>query len=346
MKTRIHITRIIAYLVQLMIAIGSYYFLRSHFLLILLVVVACAPFFSILGVFVLKWGIDLKIRTPEEIVERGGTAYLILNLKNKSIVPSMDAEILLESENSFYGDTSSTVIALPVKAIGEYEKYIPIRYSMNGRYSYKVTAIRFRDILGIISLKKKLDRKCEVSVLPSSDIHRQFNTSDMASGMTESEETMKKGHDFSDVSDVREYIPGDKLMSIHWKLSAKKDSLMVKDRVAMSDQQMVIVTELAGTDEEVDEIISLTYGVCKAFIEDQVYVRLMWWSEMAYEFHEMQIMNEDNLKESFQGIYFEKIYKDAEKTRLLMRSIRPELKAYVDICMTDKGPDAVVVEQD
>ena len=42
-------------------------------------------------------------------------------------------------------------------------------------------------------------------------------------------------------------------MSIHWKLSAKKDSLMVKDRVAMSDQQMVIVTELAGTDEEVDE---------------------------------------------------------------------------------------------
>ena len=26
---------------------------------------------------------------------------------------------------------------------------------------------------------------------------------------------------FSDVQEVREYIPGDKLMSIHWKLSAK-----------------------------------------------------------------------------------------------------------------------------
>jgi hypothetical protein len=164
--------------------------------------------------------------------------------------------------------------------------------------------------------------------------------------MTESEETLKKGHDFSDVSDVREYIPGDKLMSIHWKLSAKKDTLMVKDRVAMSDQQMVIVTELAGRDEEVDEILTLTYGIVKAFIAEQVFVRLMWWSEMGYEFHEQQIMNEENLKESFQAIYYEKIYKDPNKTRLLMRSIRPELKAYVNICMTDKGADAVVVEQD
>ena len=61
---------------------------------------------------------------------------------------------------------------------------------------------------------------------------------------------------------------------------------------------------------------------------------------------EQQIMSEDNLRESFQAIYYEKIYRDADKTRLLMRSIKPELKAYVDICMTDKGPDAVVVEQD
>ena len=346
MKTRIHITRITAYLVQLAILIICYNFLRNHFLFILLIIVAGAPLMSLAGVFVLKMGLDFTIRAPEETVEKGGMGYLIINLRNRTIVPSLDAEILLESENSFYGDSGTTIISVPIRSLGSYEKYIPIKYSMNGRYSYRVSAIRFRDILGIISLKKKVDRKCEIAVLPSSDNRREFNTSDISSGMTESEETMKKGHDFSDVSDVREYIPGDKLMSIHWKLSAKRDILMVKDRVAMSDQQMVIVTELAGRDEDVDEILTLTYGICKAFIEEQVYVRLMWWSEMAYEFHEQQIMSEDNLRESFQAIYYEKIYRDADKTRLLMRSIKPELKAYVDICMTDKGPDAVVVEQD
>ncbi len=346
MKTRIHITRIIAYLVQLAIVILCYNFMKSHFLLILLVIVAGAPVLSLAGVFVLKRGIDLTIRAPEETMEKGGMGYLIIKLVNKTIIPSLDAEVLLESENSFYGDKASTVLSIPVRSLGDFEKYIPVKYTMNGRYSYNVSTIRFRDILGIISLRKKLDKKCEIAVLPSSDNRRQFNTSDMSVGMTESEETLKKGHDFSDVSDVREYIPGDKLMSIHWKLSAKKDTLMVKDRVAMSDQQMVIVTELAGRDEEVDEIMTLTYGIVKAFIAEQVFVRLMWWSEMGYEFHEQQIMNEENLKESFQAIYYEKIYKDPNKTRLLMRSIRPELKAYVNICMTDKGADAVVVEQD
>ena len=152
--------------------------------------------------------------------------------------------------------------------------------------------------------------------------------------------------DFSDVSDVREYIPGDKLMSIHWKLSAKRDILMVKDRVSMSDQQMVILVELCGSDEEVDEILTLAYGVVSTFIREQTYVRLLWWSEGNFAFVEKQIMNRENLKDSFSEIYYEKIYSDSEKTKGYMRSIKPELKAYVNICMRDGEADAVVVEQD
>ena len=170
MKTRIHITRIIAYLVQLAIVILCYNFMKSHFLLILLVIVAGAPVLSLAGVFVLKRGIDLTIRAPEETMEKGGMGYLIIKLVNKTIIPSLDAEVLLESENSFYGDKASTVLSIPVRSLGDFEKYIPVKYTMNGRYSYNVSTIRFRDILGIISLRKKLDKKCEIAVLPPSDI--------------------------------------------------------------------------------------------------------------------------------------------------------------------------------
>jgi Uncharacterized conserved protein (some members contain a von Willebrand factor type A (vWA) domain) len=346
MKSRIHLTRIIAYLVQLAVAIFCYSFFQSHFFLIVLVLVIGAPVLSITGVFVLKWGIDLEITAPQSEVRRRDIGYLLLKLSNRSIVPSMDCEVLLKSSNTFYGSEAKTILALPVRALGSFEKYIPVEYTMNGMYSFEIPDIRFRDVLGFISLRKKMNKAAEVTVLPEADGNTDFNTSDMTGGMTESEETIKKGHDFSDVSDVREYIPGDKLMSIHWKLSAKKDILMVKERVAMSDQQMVIVTELAGKDEEVDEVLSFAYGLCKAFMADQVYVRLMWWSEMAYEFHEHQILSEDDIREAFQTMYYEKIYKDADKTRLLMRSIRPELKAYVDVCMTPEGAGAVVVEQD
>ena len=346
MRTRIHLKRIIAYIVQLLIVLWCYFYLKSHFFLIILVIVAGAPVISLIGVFVLKWGISVSLSSPEREIEKGNTGFVVLKLSNRSIVPSLEAEIKLISRNTFYGDEASTLISVPVRAYGDFEKYLPVTYSMNGMYEFQVEDIRFRDILGLVSLRKKQEEKCEITVVPASDTAAEFNMSDMAHGMTESEETVKKGHDFSDVSDVREYIPGDKLMSIHWKLSAKRDILMVKDRVSMSDQQMVIVTELAGKDEEVDELLTLTYGICKSLVADQVFIRLMWWSEAAYEFHEQQIMNIEDLREAFHAIYYEQIYADQDKTRLLMRSIRPELKAYVNVCMTNSGPDAVVVEQD
>ena len=57
-------------------------------------------------------------------------------------------------------------------------------------------------------------------------------------------------------------------------------------------------------------------------------------------------MNLDNLREAFADIYYEKIYPDPEKTKAYMRSIRPELKAYVNVCMRNGEADAVIVEQD
>ena len=57
-------------------------------------------------------------------------------------------------------------------------------------------------------------------------------------------------------------------------------------------------------------------------------------------------MSRESLRESFSDIYYEKIYNDSEKTKQYMRSIRPELKAYVNVCMRDGEADAVVVEQD
>ncbi|MBO7623227.1 MAG: DUF58 domain-containing protein, partial [Bacteroidales bacterium] len=245
-----------------------------------------------------------------------------------------------------YRDENSTILSLPCAARTDYEKQLPVRYSMNGSYKYSISEITIRDFLGFVSFRNKVNTVAEVNVYPDGFTIVGFAMTDMSRGMTESEETVKRGHDFSDVSDVREYIPGDKLMSIHWKLSAKRDILMVKDRVSMSDQQMIILPELSGSDEEVDEILSLTYTMVVNFIREQTYVRLTWWSENNFAFEERQIMNMDNLKEAFADMYYEKIYPDAEKTKMFMRSIRPELKAYVNVCMRNGEADAVIVEQD
>ena len=346
LKTSVHPTRIIAYLVQVGICYYAYDFLRNHFLMIVLTILIVAPVFDFVGLFFTYKGVQVELLAPEKNVTRFSLGYLTLRLINSSILFSFDTCVKLDAENTFYNDMNGAIISLPLSGRNTYEKYIPIKYSMNGIYKYHIGTITIRDILGFVSVRKKTDVSTEVHVYPEGNVMLEMDMNDMSRGYTESEESVKKGHDFSDVSDIREYIPGDKLMSIHWKLSAKRDILMVKDRVSMSDQQMVILTELAGEDECVDEVLTLTYGIVDRFVRGQTFVKLMWWSEGRFAFEERQIMNLDDLREAFSDIYYDSIYQDAEKTKGYMRSIRPELKAYVNICMHNGSPDAVIVEQD
>ena len=39
----------------------------------------------------------------------------------------------------------------------------------------------------------------------------------------------ESGDDPSQIFEIRDYRPGDKMQKIHWKLSAKSDSLIVKE---------------------------------------------------------------------------------------------------------------------
>ena len=346
MKTRIHITRIIAYLVQYALVLFLFWFLRAHFFLMLLVIMSVVPFLSLGAVFLLRRFVQVSLIAPEREQNRDELGYLRLTVKNPLWLFSFDANLILRSENCFYGDTGTTRISVPIQMHATYEKMIPIRYSMNGMYRYRMDGFAMRDLLGVVSLAKKVKTETEVVIYPAGEGTQTGDMTDLSKGMTESEETQKKGHDFSDVSDVREYIPGDKLMSIHWKLSAKRDILMVKDRVSMSDQQMVILAELSGEDTQVDQILSLTFGICNSFVQEQIYVRLMWWSEGRYSFEERQILNRESLKHAFSDLYYDKPYTDTEKTKDLMRSIHPELTAYVHVCYRNGEADAEVVEQD
>lgn len=346
LKTVIHPMGIINYVIQFVIAYYMYDFLRNFFMMIIMSIVIAAPIFDLIGLFFAYKGINARIVAPEKNISRNSIGYLKVILENKSIVVSYDTCLKMDTENVFYGDSSSAILSLPAAARKKFEHHIPLKYSMNGIYKFTIENITIRDLMGFVSIRKKQECSAEVNVFPESVVNIALDMADISRGMTESEETVKKGHDFSDVSDVREYIPGDKLMSIHWKLSAKRDILMVKDRVSMSDQQMVILTELCGADEDVDEVISLTYAIVEKMVRDQTYVRLMWWSEGNFAFEERQIMNLENLRDAFSSLYYEKIYNDSEKTKGYMRSIHPELKAYVNICMKDGKADAVVVEQD
>lgn len=56
------------------------------------------------------------------------------------------------------------------------------------------------------------------------------------SGLTRS----RKGTDASEMFDIRSYVPGDDIRSIHWKLSGKTDELIVRQASDRTHYDLVI----------------------------------------------------------------------------------------------------------
>ncbi|MGN0481219.1 MAG: DUF58 domain-containing protein [Lachnospiraceae bacterium] len=97
----------------------------------------------------------------------------------------------------------------------------------------------YLDSFKIFRKKINFDEKCRVVIMPRGDypvegylenLQKQFD--DTAT------DTDKKGNSISEVVDVRDYVPGDKLNLIHWKISGKRNKLTVKEFASEESRQI------------------------------------------------------------------------------------------------------------
>ena len=345
MKNRIYIGRIILYLLIGTAVFFLHAFLHSHFYMMLLWIMIILPVPDTLLCLYVRHNLSVELSVSEQRTERDTISYVDVRTKNRAFFPSLQVRVNFTAENKFYNDSNSIFLTLPARIRHTEDIMLPMQLSRCGLIGYSIDKISVLDILGFFEICKKNPAYAEITVLPAAGMRIERDMTDMNRGLTEAEETNKRGHDFSDVNDVREYIPGDKLMSIHWKLSAKRDILMVKDRVSMSDQQMVVLMDLAGTPVEVEEVIMFAYGMVRSLVADNLFVRFMWWSEGRFSFEERGLMSRDDIADAFEDVFYEKIYPDPEITKEYMRSIKPELKAYINVLSKNGEAVCEVVEQ-
>ena len=62
----------------------------------------------------------------------------------------------------------------------------------------------------------------------------------------------KTGGGFSEAHELRPYRPGDSMTGIHWKLSTKTGSLMVREPMEPEQGRLVLTMDLRGTGDELD----------------------------------------------------------------------------------------------
>ena len=347
MKFKIHIPRITVFIILYYVAALWYSFLQTQWFLFVLIMMGVSVPLDIICLLVVRHYTKVDLECPVLDIHKGENAYVNIIIDNPTPFISMECMVKLELSNTLLNDSGDISVALPVYLRKRNTTMIPVKASTNGDVVAQVRSYTLIDLLGFVEIPVKTNIEASFHVLPLIDNREFMKLDDISVGVTEAEESNKRGNDFSDVSDVREYIPGDKLMRIHWKLSAKRDVLMVKDRVTMSDQQMVLIPDLFADKESVDGILDLTYNIIRGSLSNGIYVRLMWWNFISEELDLMTVDSYDKLDEAFKALYTNTISSGNQDVSMYVLSVYPELKAYIKVGVNEEGElDAIPIEME
>lgn len=330
-----NIFRTVGYMLLLALNIILYWFLHSHFHFIVLIIMTVAPVLSITMAWHIRRHIEAVVESMNlkgEYSKQGEECYFKLRLINPTLWPSLDVKLKAQVSNAFFGNQGKLDLSTPLYSKKGYELRLPIVADLPGRIELRVEELRIKDLMGFVFFTKKVNAEDELIVLPRLVSEIPYEKTALETGMLESEESTKKGNDFSDVQEIREYIPGDKLMSIHWKLSAKRDILMVKDRVSMSDKQLVVLPELCNANTyDLNVILATTYTLMRELVEDKLTVRLMYWSKARFEYEDIRIEYKNDLDDAFGRMFYEQCYYDMNLAASHMAQVHPEMKSYLHI---------------
>lgn len=137
-------------------------------------------------------------------------------------------------------DSKKTIISL--ERDDSYTKRESIYLKRRGHYKLVSIKVRLRDIFGIYSFKKTVSSPSSLLVYPRPIVINHFNIiSSQISGEVLVKESTSK--DRTSIESFRDYVPGDAIKSIHWKLSGKLDRPIIKEYENSGDTNTLILLD-------------------------------------------------------------------------------------------------------
>ncbi|MGN0161547.1 MAG: DUF58 domain-containing protein [Lachnospiraceae bacterium] len=261
--------------------------------------------------FMICYGVLPHVHITESgaafVEKRGDPFVFALQIQNDSIFFSNNAVIQLTIGNSLSDCKTTHTLNFPVNPLQSTRIEYPLVSDHCGIITIDAAEIVVYDLLNFFALKKKIAFHHEIPVLPNPLTDDRFADLDLTQGYTNLEESPVKGNDTSEVSDIREYIPGDKLQSIHWKLSAKKDTLMVKDHLSLTSSQLLLYIELAKTTQDLlDKILDYSYGIGMYLVNHQKPFSLLWYNSIQKDFSIYLVLSQSDLNDCIMEVLYQR----------------------------------------
>mgnify|MGYP006278853151 CR=1 FL=1 len=199
----------------------------GKFPFLLLFIVGLISIFSYLSTYRISKNLTGVFWSDKNYIERGDSVNTTYKVYNSGIFPVPYAVINDEVDNNLYvGSKESQVLFIP-----SYD-YVIIKKEIicnrRGKYNLGKLKINLEDIFGIRKLNISIEDKLNITVYPKLYIIKNIELFGRES-FGKRKTYQRYNEDYSNIKNLREYNRGDSLKRVHWKTSAKKGKLIVKN---------------------------------------------------------------------------------------------------------------------
>lgn len=212
----------------------------------LLYTVLFLPVLSFAYLLILYRSFKYVLHIDEKVIMKGDTVNLTVTADNKSI---LFYPLIQMNFNDFKlsGTAQQASGKFFLSPFSKSSFMFQAECKYRGRYFIGIDTVIFVDFLGIFKLTRKKEATTPVTVFPKVIfLENPDNANDFSSHALPL--SRQYDEDMVMISDIRNYVYGDPVKRVHWKLSAKRGDILVKNYEKTMEAQTLILLDVKKND--------------------------------------------------------------------------------------------------
>ena len=225
-----------------------------------LIALLALPDLALIAAIIASQTVRFRIDNPTVTI-KGKPAYIKLTVGGIASAFSF-YKIRLISTDKMTGAQDKKVIVICDNGVTK----IPLETKHCGAYSYKLSKLKIYDLLGFFHFDLNVNKDIEFLVKPSPEMPGYMP--DMFG--FKAKNLRKSSKPNSEIYDIRDYQAGDPVKSIHWKMSAKRDKLIVKEPLEEYAGRSRVLIKLTADRKELDIHLGEMLFTSRYFLEHDI----------------------------------------------------------------------------
>lgn len=305
-------------------------FFHNYYMFFLLVFLTVLPAVSIMTQCYIKNHLHCTLELQKRSVHIGEQDVISITIQNPTWFPLLNCNAVLRIQNHFYPEAETVQIPVPALAKQSNTVCFPLQSLYSGSIEVQLLHIQLYDMLHLLMLNKKFSTLCTAIVKPENEpVSIPVTDCRLKDSSDATPDQPWKGTS-ENMMDVRSYRPGDRLQHIHWKLSAKKAELLVKEFESEAGNAVCVLFELNydyNLNYNLNPVLNQLNSICLQTLETGTKLWLNWWSEDEQEIQSRCIAEQADMEPFWCDLFAEQSYESAYLAR---QNFRPVSAGFTD----------------